>query len=370
MRVSCNRENLLAAFQMVSGVVPARSPKPILVNVKLVAETERTYLLATDLDVGIRYRVSGVGVQQEGEAVLPTTRVNAILRESSDAEISIEADEGGTRIWGSRSRFQLPAESPGEFPQVPDFEEQAYHEVDPALLRTMIRRTIFAADVESMRYALNGVLLETEGNQLSLVGTDGRRLAVMRGSATGVGGHSTMQIKPVVPTKAMNLVERNLQAEEDQIAIAVHENKVLVRTSRAVISSRLVEGRFPQYQEVFPKRYETRLTLNVKDFLQSVRQAAIITSDENRGVDMTLSDGKLLLVAQAAEIGQSEVELPISFDGKELKITFDPRYLIEMLRVLSEESAVTLDLVDSENAAVFRTEDGYSYVVMPLTRER
>lgn len=370
MKATCSREDLLAGFQMVSGVVPSRSPKPILLNVKLCVGTDKTYLLATDLEVGIRYIVPGVTVEQEGEAILPMARVNSILRESSDPEIHLETDESGTRIWGSRSRFQLPGEAPEEFPEVADFAEQAYHEIGATLLRTMIRRTIFAADVESMRYALNGLLLETEGNQLSLVGTDGRRLAVVRGSATAKGGHSTSDINPVIPTKAMNLIDRNLQGQEDQVAIAVHPNKVLVRTPHAIISSRLVEGRFPRYQEVFPKRYDIRVTLNVADFLQTVRQAAIVTSEESRGVNLTLSDGKLILAAQAAEIGESEVELPVSFDGSEVKITFDPRYLIDMLRILNEQSTVTLDLIDADSAAVFRTDDGYSYVVMPLTKEK
>jgi DNA polymerase III subunit beta len=110
--------------------------------------------------------------------------------------------------------------------------------------------------------------------------------------------------------------------------------------------------------------------LNVRDLLQATRQAAIVTSEESRGVDFTFSEGKLTLAAQAAEVGQSQVELPVSYDGKELTITFDPRYLIDMLRVLNEESNITVDLIDHQSAAVFKTDDGYTYIVMPLTRDR
>ncbi len=370
MKAQCNREDLLSAFQMVSGVVPARSPKPILMNVKLVANKDGVTLLATDLEVGIRCQVAGVEVTSAGQAVLPTARVLAILRESTDPVIEIETDETKTHIRGQRSRFQLTAESPSEFPDVPDFADEKYHTISSTLLRTMIRRTVFATDVESTRYALNGLLVELEGNKISLVGTDGRRLAVARGSATAVGGHNTKDFTPVVPSKAMHLIDRTLQAEEEEVHIALQPNKALIRSKRAVISSRLVEGRFPRYQEVFPSRSETTVALNVRDLLQAVKQAMIVTSEESRGVDCTFSEGKLTLAANAAEVGESLVEMPISFDSKDLTITFDPRYIVDMLRVLNEESSVTLDLIDHQSAAVFKTDDGYTYIVMPLTRER
>lgn len=370
MKVACNRADLSNAFQIVSGVVPTRSPKPLLLNIKLSARKDEAVLLATDLEVGIRCKVDGVDVQQAGEVVLPTARVGAILRESTDPVLRIESEGTQTQISGERSRFKLPAEAPEQFPEVPDFAEEKYHTVSGTLLRSMIRRTIFATDVESTRYALNGLLVELEGNKISLIGTDGRRLAVMRGTANAVSGHSTKEFTPVVPSKAMTLVERTLQVDDEEVQLALSPNKMLLRSKRAVISSRLVEGRFPRYQEVFPSRFDSRVSVNVRDFLQAVRQAAIVTSDESRGVDFTFDEGKLTLVAQAAEVGQSQVELPISMEGKGTTITFDPRYLVDMLRVLNEESTVAVELVDQHSAAVLRTDDGYSYVVMPLTRER
>jgi len=369
MKATCNRDELLSAFQTVSAVVPARSPKPILMSVKLVAQNSGVMLLATDLEVGIRCQVSGVEVGSTGQVVLPTARMLAILRESTDQVLHIETGENKTTIRGQRSRFQLTSEAPEEYPEVPDFTDEKYHSISSTLLRTMIRRTVFATDVESTRYALNGLLIELEGNKISLVGTDGRRLAVVRGTATPVGGHSTRDFTPVVPTKAMNLVDRTLQ-EEEEVHVALQANRAVVRSKRAVISSRLVEGRFPRYQEVFPSRSDITVPLNVRDLLQAVRQAMIVTSEESRGVDFAFSDGKLTLAAHAADVGESLVELPIAFDSKDLTITFDPRYLVDMLRVLNEESTVSLDLIDHQSAAVFKTDDGYTYIVMPLTRER
>src|SRR5262245_27523899 len=151
MKATCNREDLLAAFQMVSGVVPARSPKPILLNVKFIGGNEGAVLLATDLEVGIRCKVTGVEVKTPGEVILPTARMLAILRESSDPTIELETDGSQTSVRGQRSRFKLPAESPTEFPDVPDFQEDKYHTIAGVMLRTMIRRTIFATDVETTR---------------------------------------------------------------------------------------------------------------------------------------------------------------------------------------------------------------------------
>src|SRR5439155_23881747 len=139
--------------------------------------------------------------------------------------------------------------------------------------------------------------------------------------------------------------------EAEELQLALRPNKLVVRCAGTVIYSRLVEGRFPRYQEVFPGRFESKVVVNVRDFLQSVKQAAIVTNEESRGVDFTYSDGKLTLVAEAAEVGQSQVELPISYDGKPVTITFNPRYLIDMLRVLNEESTITLELIDDKSAA-------------------
>ena len=161
MKALCNREGLLAAFAMVGGVVPARSPKPILQNVKLVADPDGgSILMATDLEVGIRYRVLGVKVDQPGAVILPTARMGSILRTSTDEELAIEADGDHLVVRGLHAEFKLPSEDPNLFPEVPDFAAASYHAVAAADLRRLIRRTMFATDLESTRYALGGVLVE------------------------------------------------------------------------------------------------------------------------------------------------------------------------------------------------------------------
>ena len=370
MKVTCDREKLLAAFQTAAGVAPARSPKPILQNIKLEVSEQGAILMATDLEVGIRIQVPGLEVQVPGSAILPLQRFGSILRESSDEQLRLESDAQGTLVRGQRSEFKLPAENPDEFPAVAEFSEQKYHELPARLLREVIRRTIFATDNESSRYALGGVLLEMTPDRITAVGTDGRRLAKMEVPAQSIGGHQSGDSMTIVPTKAMQLLERALSDSDAEIQIAARSNEVLVKSPRATIYSRLVEGRFPRWRDVFPQRTGTvKIDLAVGPLHSAVRQAAIVTSEESRGVDFTFEGGSLVLNGRAAELGQSRVELPVAYDGPALSIKLDPRYVSDFLRVLDPEKTFSLELKDAESAAVCSTDDGYGYVIMPLARD-
>jgi DNA polymerase-3 subunit beta len=357
---------------MVSGVVPARSPKPILQNIKLIAdEEEGSVLMGTDLEVGIRHRVLGVRVEQPGEVILPTGRVGSILRTSGDDELKIETDDDHLIITGQHSEFTLPLEDPSLFPEVPDFAATSYHVVPAGTLKKLIRRTIFATDLESARYALGGVLVELSDSTMAMVGTDGRRLARMVAPAEAENDPPPPTGTPVIPVKALKLIERNLVDDEVQVHLAFQAGTaVLVKTDGAVIYSRLVEGRFPRYQDVFPSSVEARIPLLVGPLRLAVEQASIVTSDDSRGVDFQFATGVLKLSSQAADVGSSHVDLPINYEGKPLEITFDPRYLVDALKTLEDGTEIHAELIDAKNAAVFRTGDDYSYVVMPLTRER
>ena len=372
MKALCNREGLLAAFGMVGGVVPSRSPKPILQNIKLVADPdEGSIVMATDLEVGVRYRVLGVKVDQAGSAVLPTSRMGSILRTSTDEELAIETEGDSLIVRGLHAEFTLPSDDPSLFPEVPDFAAASYHAVAAADLKKLIRRTIFATDVESTRYALGGVLIELSDDTITMVGTDGRRLARMSAPAEAENGAVAPTGSPVVPVKALKLIERNLDDDDPPVHLAIQSGTaVLVRTERAIIYSRLVEGRFPRYQDVFPSSVEVKIPMEVGPLRSVVEQASIVTSEESRGVDFRFSDGLLRLSSQAADVGRSHVELPIAYEGKDIEITFDPRYLTDALRTLDEQASITAELIDHKNAAVFKTDDGYTYVVMPLTRDR
>jgi DNA polymerase-3 subunit beta len=220
-------------------------------------------------------------------------------------------------------------------------------------LKKLIRRTIFATDFESTRYALGGVLVELTAESIAMVGTDGRRLARMSAAADSENNPPLPGGSPVIPVKALKLIERHLSDDDPPVHLTIQSGAaVLMRTESAVIYSRLVEGRFPRYQDVFPANVEVKIHLEVGPLRMAVEQASIVTSEESRGVDFRFGSGLLRLTSQSADI------------------TFDPRYLVDALKTLDDLAAITAELIDGKNAAVFKTDDHYTYVVMPLTRER
>ena len=225
MKITCQRESLTAAFSLAASVAPSRSPKEILQNVKVTATGGKTVLTATDQEVGIRIDlVDTVEIGQEGTALLPVQRTMAILRESTDETLEIETDDSGVRIQGSRTKYRLPGSNPDEFPSVTGFEEEKYHALATRLFREMIRRTVFATDMETSRYALGGVLLEMEESRITAVGTDGRRLAKMEGTGESIGGHQTSGTTTIVPTRAIQLIERALHDEDETVDVAARTN--------------------------------------------------------------------------------------------------------------------------------------------------
>ena len=371
MKATCDREKLWHAFQIAAGVAPARSPKPILQNVKLEASPAGAIIMGTDLEVGIRIEVPGFEVEAPGSVVLPIARFGSILRESSDEKLDLESDGRRTVVRGRWSEFQLPCENPDEFPPVAAFEEEKYHELPARFFRELVRRTVFATDNESSRYALGGVLLELTGDKITAVATDGRRLAKQEGPVRSVGGHESGEGMTIIPTRAMQILERALADNDGDIQLAARENDVLVKSGRATIYSRLVEGRYPKWRDVFPRRDDVvKIELTVGPFYAAVRQAAIVTSEERRGVEFTFGEGKVVLSGHGAEYGESRIELPIAYDGPPLPVGLDPRYVNDFLRVLDPEQTFVMELRDPESAAACFTDDGYGYVVMPLAREQ
>lgn len=290
----------------------------------------------------------------------------AILRESPAGTVfDIIADGMATVVKAPRSEFRLPAEDPLEFPAVAAFGATDYFELSTALVRELVRRTVFATDNESSRYALGGVLLELSPEGIIAVGTDGRRLAKMQGPVTVHGAPQPAQ--PIVPARAMQLIERCLGAADAPVQVAGDTNEILVRSGSTTISARLVVGRFPRWRDVFPERPDAiRVSLPAAPFLAAVRQAAIVTSEQSKGVDFSFEPGQLVLSGRSAETGESRVELPLDHAGAAVRIKLDPRFVGDFLRVLDGGSTVVVEITDPQSACVCRTDDGYGYVIMPL----
>jgi DNA polymerase-3 subunit beta len=367
MKVICPAEGLLSACHLANAAIPARDVKPILKNIKAIAGDGRCTLMATDMEVGIRLDVQDLTILEPGEAILPGAPLLAILRETRDHELEIKADSEVCLVKGPSQEFKMPGEDAALFPDVPAFVEDQFHEITSGGLREMIRRTVFAAAGEAGRYAVQGVLWELEDSAVRLVTTDGKRLALAQGTAIGHGGHTTRGLSNIVPAKALNLLDRVLQDDEETVKICLRPNEVLFRTERAVVYSRLVEGRFPDYRSVLPKKHPVKVVLPAAAFQKAVRQAAILTDERAKRVTFRFSKNNLTLKTQDATAGCSKVEMPIEYDGKPLEIALNPEYLVDMLKTLPPDAELTLDLIDASSAVLFHNGADYLYLVMPLT---
>jgi DNA polymerase-3 subunit beta len=373
MKITCQRDGLFTACQMVSAAVPTRSPKEILSSVKAVAQEDSLSLVAFDTEVGIRYELRGIQVKRAGSAIIPINQLTQILRESAAEQIDLDSNTEGTKVKIGSSRFTMHTRPVDEFPDIPAFDDGgSYHEITAGILRTIIKRTVFAADKKESgsRFVLKGVLWEAEGKAARLVATDTKRLALCEGVAAVYGPADKTKITPLVPPKAMSLLEKNLIDDGELVRVGLRTNDALFQTERAMIYTTLVQGRYPPYRDILTrtrKSANVTVVLPIDGFLSCVRQARIMTDDESKRVDMTFSSGKVAMEARGAQTGSSEVELSLpEYEGPDIKIAFDPEYVVEFLRAVEGQAAVTLEMSDGTKPALFRCGDNYVYLVMPL----
>ena len=366
MKLTCPRKSLSEAFTVVSMVVPSRTPKEILKNVKLVVEPGKATLMATDLEISLSYQVMEVSTDSSGEVLIPTSRMMSILREVTSEEIEIDANDDKLTIRCGTSEFRLPQQDALDFPELSFVEEGSGYMISAKDFSAAIKKSLFATDAESTRYALGGVHLDFEGEKITFAATDSRRLATCHiPSQPAENAESTSM---VVPRKAMQLIERSLPGDDSSVELIASSQEVVIKAETWSLTSRLLEGRFPNYRDVLPQESSRSIELIAKPLLNVVRQSQIVTNDESRGVDFVFSSGTLILKSQAADVGESKIELPIGYDGDEVAILFDPRYVEDFLKVLESEANVTLKLNDSEDPALFQAGEDYQYVVMPLAR--
>lgn len=375
MKLICQRKTFAEALGVVSGVIPSKHPKEILQNAKLECGSGNlgVALSGTDLEVGVRYTIGGDDqqwVKKPGAVLLPAGRALQVIREMTCEQITLELVGSNLCLRGDRAEYKFPTHaSPDEFPAVEPFNASEFHSISAAVLRLMLRQTVFACDVESTRYALGGVLFDLKGGELTLAATDTRRLAVSPGACSAGSGEIPKDHKPVVPSKALSLLMKTLDVPGD-IDFTLGVNDAHFRIGDVSIRARLVEGRFPRYQDVIPKDSPVEIHLTAGPVLTAVKQAQVVTNEESRGVDFEFAAGLLTLKSRAAEIGESKIELPIAYEGSPLTITLDPRYLVDFLRTLDAGQGFRLNMTDGESAALCSVDESYRYVVMPLSRDR
>jgi len=364
MKVNFNRAALAEALGLLTSVVPSRTPKPILRCVQITAEGKEARICATDLEVGISYTACEVQIDEPGEVIVPADRLTAIVRESVDDVLLIEAAEGTCQIRGADSHFTIYGHEPGGYPAVPAFEGDADIEIGLGELQGGIEQCLFATARESSRYAINGVLWEIKDKKLMLVATDGRRLARCRvkvGSAPG--GDKAAGI--IVPAKTMSLLDKIGSSEKDTVAIKLVENRILVSCANVVISSTLVEGNFPKYDDIIPTDHDKKLTLSTEAVLSAVRRSALLTSEESRGIKLAVAKDKLVFSCRAPEMGDAQVDMAIDYKGEPVEIGFNPQFLMEVLRVIRTPE-FELELGMADRPGVIKSGTNFLYVLMPI----
>lgn len=365
MKVICNRGALLEALLVAGNVVASRTPKPVLQCVKLAAEGTELTVSATDLEVAIRYRDAQVEVSEAGEIVVPADKLRDIVRESVDDTLSIESAAEMAQVKGQDSLFKIYTQPAEGFPPVPGYDGEADFEILGGHLKRLIGQTTFAAARESTRYAFNGVLVSLKGKKLSFVATDGRRLAEARGEVVSGKASEKDAVNAIVPVKAMSLMDRLVDDPEETISVQVKENQVIIHSASATLTSSLVEGQFPPYEDVIPKDTDKKMTAATADFLSAIRRAALLTTEESKGIRLAFSKKGLVLSSQAPGAGEATVNFPCKYEGTDLEIGFNPQFLIDALKVVDTDE-VSFELTAANRPGLLKAGTSFQYVIMPV----
>lgn len=386
MKVICDRGALLSAVNLVSGVVAQRTPRPQLTCIKLDATKKgkagELTISATDMEISLRLVTSQVDVQQPGELLVPADKLRGIVAaEEGDPTLTIESEGESCEIRGSDARFKILGYPSADFPPIPSFEKVAAGEggakaktvfsCPGGTLSQMVAKTLFATAKENSRYAINGVLLRREGKRFEMVATDGRRLALCRQST---GDKDTASVSCIVPSKALNLLLKLIDDPEAPIQIAITDNQILfslggeTATGRAVLTSNLVEGTFPPYEDVIPKDQDKKVVFDRDVLGSAVRRAALLTSSDSRGVRMKFNAAKkqVELSGRAPEMGEAQINIDLtSYEGTDIEIGFNPDFVTEALKVI-EQPEVILELKAPNKPGLIKTGTDFMYVVMPV----
>jgi len=365
MKLVADRQALHSALQHVGSVISSTITSPIFRNVKMEATKDSVYLSATDLEVGLRIKVDKVEVKKPGCVLVPELRLSPILRATADEQVSIESEGSAVTIKSEDGRFRLVGEDPADFNDIPEMPSGAVVEVDPDVLQYMVRRTLFATADERGRYALNGLLVLVDAHgTFEMVAADGARLADVRKKASNP---KKLTMDCIVMKKGIDQAAKLSSLSEEPLRMVATERQFLVENNIGRMCCQLVEGQFPNYQEVVPRDCKIKVELPVKALLNGVERAALLTSEQSKAVDFAFSKGQLVLSSKAPDLGEAEVRMPADYDGDELTISFNPDYIREVLQVVERET-VKMEFDGPHAPAVFRAGVDYQYVVSPVVR--
>jgi DNA polymerase-3 subunit beta len=366
MNLTITKEQLLIGLQAVQNVVSTRTTLPILSNVLLRAEGKRLELTATDLDVTV---VCGVeaAVKKMGTVTLPVKKLFGIARELSGGEIELEVDEKNVcSVRSGSSFYKIHGLSAEEFPPLPKFKEEKQVVVGQEKFRGMLRKTSFAISTDEARYVLNGIFISMKDHKMTIVATDGRRLALVDEE---VEVAEQNQGEFIIPAKAVNELNRLLQ-ESGEAAIKYGDNQAEFALSDSKdftvkIITKLIEGNYPNYRQVIPGETKERVGLPREEFLHALKRAEIMTSEKANSVKLSFTRNNLAITANSPEVGEARESMAVNYKGKEIAVAFNPKYLIDPLNALTVDE-VFIEMIDELSPGVLKINGPFLYVVMPM----
>jgi DNA polymerase-3 subunit beta len=372
MKIICQQKNLIKGIHIVGSAVSGKVTLPILNNILLKAKKGKIELSATNLEIGIRCSVPAQ-VKEAGDITIPAKRLADIIKELPEGKVEIATENGQIRISSSEIFFKvlsLPAE---EFPAISKVAGKNKFALNSDLLRETIQKTIFANSRDETRYILNSSYIEIEKGKITMTATDGHRLVTINHR---IGKGSEKKVGAIIPTKALNELSRLLE-ETNKVEVAVDENQIffsldpgassLQQTGEVILSSKLIEGPYPDYQKFIPKKGTKKFAVNKEKLLKGTRRVALLADVRTGAVELLAYSNKLIIRSQTPQVGEAREEIDINYSGPEIRTAYNARYILDVLRNISSEE-VSLELNDALSPGVIRpvSKEEYLCVIMPM----
>src|SRR5258708_1410169 len=371
MKFKINRDHFANGLAQVLNVVGSKATMPILSNVLIEAEKDQISLTTTNLDLGIRCKIKA-DVKESGAITLPVKRLATIVRELPNLDVAFDASPNHqVKVSSGGSVFRIMGIGREEFPPLPEFAEDKSFSLEQSELATMLKSVAYAQSTDETRYILNGVYFNFKEGKLSLVATDGRRLALIS-KKLNFPAASAGSI--ILPAKTVSEVLRMLD-KGAKLKVSFNERRAAFQidtdkdssglVDSIYLFSKVVDGNYPNYQQVIPKETHQRIKLERELFLQCVHRAALVTSEKSNSVKIKLTSNLLEITASSPDFGESHESMAISYSGPDLQVAFNPAFLIDPLRALTKDE-VFFEVKDEVSPGVFKTLESFVCVIMPV----
>ncbi len=364
MQLSIVREELLKPLQQIIGAVERRQTMPALSNLLLQGSEQGLFITATDLEVELITNID-IELEESGDTTIPARKLLDICRALPDqAKLEISSSNERVKVSSGRSRFSLSTLPAEEFPTIDDLELDQSIVITEVELKNLIDKSAFAMAQQDVRYYLNGLLLEVDSEQIKTVATDGHRLAISQ-KAHKSDINSARQI--IVPRKGVQELQRLLKQDDNQITVSLGKNHIRVNLPNLQFTSKLIDGRFPEYQCVLPEEEGNRAKMDKATLKQALSRTSILSNEKYKGIRLILDENKLTIQAHNPEHEEAEDEIEINYQGEKLEVGFNVVYLLDVLNAL-EADDVEIIIKDANSSALIVSTGSQEsrYVVMPM----